>query len=183
MSTATQSTNRQTEWKQFMVIVKLYSTATTLKYTEYVPAKDSEQNYYFGTCQCLITTKGPKNDQPKVYKNDNGRLMIQSAKWIGKKEDEKNIEAMKDPANWDNSVLEWRPAMMSLTKMDMLELETMEKMGDDGILIRYRNQGKNIHEEWPVRSGSEFAVDPYKRGPNGRQNGRKYAVRFNVKSK
>ena len=164
-----------------MVIVKLYSTADSLKHTEYVPEGD-KQNYYFGTCQCLITTAGPKYNQPKVYKNDNGRLMIQSAKWIGKKEDEKNTEAMKDPANWDNSVLEWRPAMMSLKKMDILELETMEKMGD-GILVRYRNQGKNIHEEWPIRSGSEFTVDPYKRGPNGRQNGRKHVVGFNVKSK
>lgn len=177
------STNQQPEWKQFMVIVKLNSTADSFKHTEYVPRGDNVWNYYFGTCQCLISTEGPKNNQPKVYKNVDGRLMIQSAKWIGKKEDEKNTEAMKDPANWDNSVLEWRPAMMSLKRMDTIELESEDKMSDKGILVRYRNQGKKIREEWPIRNGSEFSVDPYKRGLDGKENGRKHAVRFNVKSK
>lgn len=171
-----------------MVIVKLNSMADSFKHTEYVPRGDNVWNYYFGTCQCLISTEGPKNNQPKVYKNVDGRLMIQSAKWIGKKEDEKNTEAMKDPANWDNSMLEWRPAMMSLKRIDTLEMKTMDKMGDNGILVRYRDQDKenniNIHEEWVILNEREFTVYPIHRVPNGRPLGKKErVVRFSNKTK
>ena len=135
----------------FKITLNLKSSDDIVGYTMYKDDDNSPYNGYWGIAKAY--QQGIEAGTTKTYKNDNGVLKIETAKWIG---GDQTPETRKDPKNWDTTNKIFEPAFIKFRKIkELIDQEIIKNR--KVIKIEFMNQKYYLKPGQKIQFGTQEA--------------------------